>query len=138
MRGIPVDDINEAIGSSVEKISSILEADSDEEDLLAQIGDSGFDDGIRFIDIIVEGWIDHLTKKKKKIVWRELYEVDIVSRVQVPPEKPREDEPISVAELKASVVELKASMENNFKEIVEKVKGMDTRVKTLEAMVLPS
>ncbi|CAA7058404.1 unnamed protein product [Microthlaspi erraticum] len=55
MKGYPLSEINEAIGSNRD-IISILEPTSEEETLMERIIDPGCDDGIGYVDHLVDLW----------------------------------------------------------------------------------
>ncbi|CAA7043024.1 unnamed protein product [Microthlaspi erraticum] len=137
MKGYPLSSINDAIGTS-KNIISILEPTPDEETLMERIIEAGCDDGIGYVDPIVEGWRSHLIDKKKKIFWESLYEADVAGREFTENE---DEEP----EMRSDVVELKevikAFMERMdvieavAKEIKDTVGAMNTRLIGLESFV---
>ncbi|CAA7032675.1 unnamed protein product [Microthlaspi erraticum] len=79
MRGYKLKDINHAIGLDKD-IISILEPTTDEESLMELIIDPGCDDGIGYVDPIVDGWRNHLIVQKKKLWWESLYKEELAGR----------------------------------------------------------
>ncbi|CAA7027680.1 unnamed protein product [Microthlaspi erraticum] len=78
MRGWPIPELNEALGTSKD-IDSFLEPTVDEEMLLARITDdlNLVEDAI---DPIVDGWKQCLMVERKRICFEELYNKDIAGR----------------------------------------------------------
>ncbi|CAD5324478.1 unnamed protein product [Arabidopsis thaliana] len=64
-----------------EDISSILEPDMDERNMLSRVVEKHVDDGIGYIDPIVDSWRERLIVEKKKIFCRSLYQADIDEEV---------------------------------------------------------
>ncbi|CAD5318410.1 unnamed protein product [Arabidopsis thaliana] len=56
-----------------EVISSVLEPDYEEKDLLRRIVDGDHvDDGIGFVDPVVDSWRNRLIKERKRIFWKDI------------------------------------------------------------------
>ncbi|XP_019086694.1 PREDICTED: uncharacterized protein At3g43530-like [Camelina sativa] len=146
MRGFSLDEINAALGS-IKNITSILKPDEEEKALLSRIiDDNSADEGIGFIDPIVDSWREHLIVKKKKILWKGVYQTDLEHRnVQIPYEVHEKVDEIRGDELPEpalSLLQLKETMEKGFSllnkkigDVEEKIKGLDVRVVDLERCV---
>ncbi|KFK29349.1 hypothetical protein AALP_AA7G122300 [Arabis alpina] len=84
MKGWPLEELYEKLGSP-EEIQSILETDFQiEEILLERILDNGpcFEDH----DMIQDGWNEHL-EAEKKICWKDLYDADVAAQASILIEK---------------------------------------------------
>lgn len=107
-----------------------MEPDADEKQLLSRIIDDGVDGGIGFIDPVVDSWRERLIVQRKKICWKDLYELDLGSR---------HDHPDKVAQVPAnvvaSIVDLKEVMDNRFDEIIAKIGVMDNKISLIDGRV---
>ncbi|XP_019084394.1 PREDICTED: uncharacterized protein At3g43530-like [Camelina sativa] len=156
MRGFSLDEINAALGSIKVRvwylgtsinITSILKPDEEEKTLLRRIIDDNYaDEGIGFIDPIVDSWREHLIVKKKKILWKGVYQTDLEHiNVQIPYEVNEKVDEFGGDELPEpalSLLQLKETMEKGFSllnkkigDVEEKIKGLDVRVVDLERCV---
>ncbi|KAG2324020.1 hypothetical protein Bca52824_006748 [Brassica carinata] len=84
-RGFPLEDIYQALGNT-KVISSVLEPQGGELDLLYEIMDEGTVEDVELIhdsdkpDIAVDGWNRILVEPEGKIFWEDLFEMDVRTR----------------------------------------------------------
>ena len=58
-----------------------MEPDYEEKDLLRRIVDGDHvDDGIGFVDPVVDSWRNRLIKERKRIFWKDMFEADVRAR----------------------------------------------------------
>ncbi|CAE6226092.1 unnamed protein product [Arabidopsis arenosa] len=141
MKGFTLDEINQALGE-IKDISSILEPDMDEKEMLSGLVEKYVDEGMGFIDPVVESWREQLITKKKKIWWKSLYQMDLQARGfgDVVPEvaerlgdvKERDGE---VPERLGDILSLQSAVDKGFAKIMEKFAEMDSKVSMLDGRV---
>jgi len=98
----------------VQVISSILEPDNEEKDLLRHIVDGDdADDGIGFVDPVFNSWRNRLIKERKRIWWKDMFEADVRARSgeQMEEEHVSENVPRHVPDVSGSSSSLKEVME---------------------------
>ncbi|CAD5324485.1 unnamed protein product [Arabidopsis thaliana] len=100
-------------------ISSILEPDMDERKMLSRVVEKHVDDGIGYIDPIVDSWRERLIVEKKKIFWRSLYQADIDGRrIETVDDVPAVPEPEIPG---TSILSFKEAMERGFDKLTDKL-----------------
>ncbi|CAA7052672.1 unnamed protein product [Microthlaspi erraticum] len=146
MKGYPLSEINEAIGSNRD-IISILEPTSEEETLMERIIDPGCDDGIGYVDHLVDLWRNHLIVQKKKIWWESLYKIDLAGRGitefanEVPMQAPDNGGSVQgmMETMKALIEEATKKLEDKMDDVTSEIKAMvgdlDERLDMVECYV---
>ncbi|CAD5318424.1 unnamed protein product [Arabidopsis thaliana] len=110
-------------------ISSILEPDMDERKMLSRVVEKHVDDGIGYIDPIVDSWRERLIVEKKKIFWRSLYQADIDGRrIETVDDVPAVPEPEIPG---TSILSFKEAMERGFDKLTDKLVVMDSEIKRI-------
>lgn len=123
-------------------IDSISEPNSDEKSLLTRIVEDHDDDGLGYIDIIVDSWTDRLLVRKKNIFWNDLYQMDLDSRRVIESEVRRNEFPgkevsrnefptyvgPDLATILASIKSLTEAMTRGFENMTQKLADMYVRV----------
>jgi len=123
-------------------IDSISEQNSDEKSLLTRIVEDHDDDGLGYIDIIVDSWTDRLLVRKKNIFWNDLYQMDLDSRRVIESEVRRNEFPgkevsrnefptyvgPDLATIIASIKSLTEAMTRGFEKMTQKLADMYVRV----------
>ncbi|CAB51205.1 putative protein [Arabidopsis thaliana] len=128
MKGFSLEEINEALGD-ITDISSILEPDMDERKMLSRVVEKHVDDGIGYIDPIVDSWRERLIVEKKKIFWRSLYQADIDGRrIETVDDVPAVPEPEIPG---TSILSFKEAMERGFDKLTDKLAVMDSEIKRI-------
>ncbi|KAG7580648.1 hypothetical protein ISN44_As07g004650 [Arabidopsis suecica] len=141
MKGFTLDEINQALGE-IKDISSILEPDMDEKEMLSGLVEKDVDEGMGFIDPVVEGWREQLIRKKKKIWWKSLYQMDLQARGfgDVVPEVAErlgdvKESDGEVPERLGDILSLQSAVDKGFAKIMEKLSEMDSKVSMLDGRV---
>ncbi|KAL0722144.1 hypothetical protein Bca4012_036743 [Brassica carinata] len=145
--GFPLEDIYQALGNT-KVISSILNPQGREIDLLYEIMDEGTIEDVQLIDdldkpdIAVDGWNRILIEPEGKIFWEDLFEMDVRTREQESEpqvsceghEQARDNEEPgeSCASLRELESKLTKKMEEGFALRDETIRVLEARVKELE------
>ncbi|XP_019093396.1 PREDICTED: uncharacterized protein At3g43530-like [Camelina sativa] len=142
MKGFPIEDVNDALGSTTE-IHSILEPELSEVPLMARITEN---EEIQSSDPITESWEHRLCVERKKICWKELYNLDVSARGENGREEQQQEEGEAAGEeenippqtsrfvnnLKALEKKVMGAMKAGFTEINKKISVLDRRLKDVE------
>jgi len=103
----------------------------DETNMLSRVVEKHVDDGIGYINPIVDSWRERLIVEKKKIFWRSLYQADIdARRIKTVYDVPAVPE-IPVA----SILSFQEAMEKGFDKITDKLAVMDSEIKRMGVKV---
>ncbi|CAB77985.1 hypothetical protein [Arabidopsis thaliana] len=132
MKGFSLEEINEEL-ESVKVISSVLESDYEEKDLLRRIVDGDdVDDGIEFVDPVVDSWRNRLIKERKRIFWKDMFEADVQARSGEQMEE--ENVPRHVPDVpgSSSSCSLKETIDEGFKRVMAMLAEHNERLVTIE------
>ena len=101
----------------------------DERKMLSRVVEKHVDDGIGYIDPIVDSWRERLIVEKKKIFWRSLYQADIDGRrIETVDDVPAVPEPEIPG---TSILSFKEAMERGFDKLTDKLAVMDSEIKRI-------